>query len=97
MDFFNIINAMKILIPSHASSLDKFLTDIKRNRHIHICDSSCDDPILQRLNLTGDETRPFTDPEIEKILIQYNYFRHFFEKEGLWPSGFKNHLALMEE
>jgi hypothetical protein len=49
------------------------------------------------LNLTGDETRPFTDPEIEKILIQYNYFRHFFEKEGLWPSGFKNHLALMEE
>lgn len=88
---------MKILISSHASSLDKFLTDIKRNRQINICDSACDAPILQRLNLKGNEQRPFTDPEIEKILIHYTYFRPFFEKEGLWPSGFKNHLAMSEE
>lgn len=91
------VSFMKILIPSHASSLDKFLTNIKHNRYISICDSACDDRILDRLNLHGDEKRPFTDPEIEKILIRYNYFRPFFEKEGLWPSGFKNHLALSEE
>ena len=76
---------MSVHISLHVDSLGKFLAFIREKRFVSIKDSNLDFRVLNRLNLTGLETRPFTDKEIMKVLNDYKYFEDFFRQKGLWP------------
>ena len=75
---------MSHIIVKHATSLEKFLLSIKNSRQIYICDAYIDSTILNPLNLTGNEERPFSEEEIELILKKYVYFKPYFTKKELW-------------
>lgn len=81
---------MSVQISMHANSIEKFLTFIKEKRFVPISEANLDQKILGRLNLTGRETRSFTDKEIKKILADYKYFEDFFRRKGLWPDSDKS-------
>lgn len=78
---------MSVHISSHARSFETFLIFIKENRFAPIKESKLDFKVLNKLNLTGNETRPFTDKEIMKALNDYRYFENFFRQKGLWPDA----------
>ena len=75
---------MSHIIMKHAASLEKFLLSIKNSRHIYICDAYTDSSILNPLNLTGNEERPYSEEEIDLILKKYVYFKPYFSKKELW-------------
>ncbi len=75
---------MSVQISKHASALEDFLIKLSLDRKVNICDGHFSDYILCRINLNGKEQRPFTDNEMKKILMDYNYFRNYFSRKGLW-------------
>lgn len=76
---------MSVHISLHIDSLGKFLTFIREKRFASIKDSNLDFRVLNRLNLSGLENRPFTDNEIKKVLNDYRYLEDFFKQKGEWP------------
>ena len=75
---------MSIQISKHAYALEDLLLKLSLNRKVIICDGHFSNYILCRVNLNGKEQRPFTDKEMKKILSDYDYFRNYFSKKGLW-------------
>lgn len=78
---------MSVSISLHAASLGHFLSQIKKDREILICDADCDHRILHRLNLTSKERRPFTEAEIKKVLQHYRWFQNFFKKKEIYDQS----------
>jgi len=76
---------MSVQISLHAISLKKFLIFIRDKRSAPIKEANLDFRVLNRLDLTGIEDRPFTNEEIRKVLYDYKYFKDFFTQKGLWP------------
>lgn len=76
---------MSVLISLHAASLARFLHALAKDRLMSIAKMACDQRVLSRLHLVGNEERPFTDQEIQKILTDYEFFKPFFISKGLWP------------
>lgn len=72
-------------INAHANELQRFLTAIRENRNVHVCNIKNIHRILYSIGLKGAEDRPLTDQEISTILNRYKYFRKFFAKDNLWP------------
>lgn len=79
---------MGIQTSLHASSLLKFLILVKNDKNKRICDSDLDSRILSQVNLTGKESRQFSEEEIKIILKHYTYFKEHFLNKDLWPIGY---------
>ena len=67
------------------AALEDFLSKLKVDRKINICNAAISGYILSRINLSGTEDRPFTDEEIQAILSHYGRFvGKYLIKKGLW-------------
>ena len=67
------------------AALEDFLSKLKADRKINICNADISGYILSRINLSGTEDRPFTDEEIQAILSHYGRFvGKYLIKKGLW-------------
>ena len=67
------------------AALEDFLSKLKADRKIKICNAAVDGNLLSRMNLSGTEDRPFTDEEIQAILSHYGRFvGKYLRKKGLW-------------
>ena len=78
---------MSVQISLHAASLEQFLRALATDRQVQIADAGCDERVLSRLHLSGDEQRPFTDQEVAKVLSDYRYYEAYFSNIGLWPAA----------
>ena len=52
---------MSVLISLHAASLGHFLREIANDPHVTIARANCDQRVLSKVLLSGDEERPFMD------------------------------------
>ena len=66
---------------SHAKELNKLITTLREDRGVLISDSHVGHKVKYILDLKGNEERPFSDDELEKLLDFYRDFDIDAEKE----------------